>query len=73
LAKVKETSTRYSQLGQTTRDIFEANNTYYNDGTFPPESVVPNTPPVVSEIIKTRNDLIQKEIQSGLFYGMPSP
>jgi hypothetical protein len=75
LAKVKKASPRYSQLDQTTRDIVEANNTYYNDGTFPPESVVPKTPPppVVSEIIKTRNDLIQKEVQSSPFYGMPSP
>jgi Protein of unknown function (DUF3274) len=73
LAKVKKASTRYSQLDETTRDIVEANSTYYNDGTFPPESVVPKAPPppVVSESIKKRNDEIQKEVQSSPFYGTP--
>ena len=48
---------RYSQLDATTRHIVEANCTYYKDGTFPPEDVVPTTPPppIVSENVKAKN------------------
>lgn len=63
---LERTSPRYRRLDRTTRDIVEANANYHRHAKFPPEELVPKTPPpaVVSEFIKTRNDLSVKEIRS---------
>ncbi|MFL9871493.1 T6SS effector phospholipase Tle3 domain-containing protein [Paraburkholderia megapolitana] len=71
LGDIKKTNPRYNQLDKTTVDIVQANYAYYKDGTFPPDAIVPKTPPppVVSEIMKTKNEVIkarQKQIEEQL-------
>lgn len=56
---------RYNQFDRLTREIVEATCVYYDQGTFPPEHLVPRTPPhqVVSEIYKEQEDFKKQEEQ----------
>ncbi|WP_175971642.1 T6SS effector phospholipase Tle3 domain-containing protein [Burkholderia sp. BCC0322] len=56
---------RYAQLDHVTREIVEATCQYYSDGTFPPDRLVPHTPPsqVVSEVYKQQQDFKKQEEQ----------
>lgn len=73
LGDVQTDSQYYKKLDAATREIVEANCLYYDKGEFPTEKIVPKTPPpqVVSEVIKTRNDQIVKEVQSNPFNHIP--
>jgi hypothetical protein len=66
LGKVQKASPWYSKLDATTREIVEANFQYYDKGLFPSEKTVPTTPPppIVSEIMKAKNEQIDKEIRA---------
>ncbi|MFM0643168.1 DUF3274 domain-containing protein [Paraburkholderia bryophila] len=63
---LEKTSPRYGSLDWTMRDVVEANTDYYRYANFPPEKLVPRTPPpaVVSEIIKTLNDSTAQKMRS---------
>ncbi|CAM2166141.1 DUF3274 domain-containing protein [Burkholderia latens] len=65
----------YGQLDAATRELVEANYLYFKDGKFPPESLVPKTPPppVVSEIMKTRNDYVIEKVRSNPLNNIPLP
>ncbi|WP_080416187.1 effector protein Tle3 domain-containing protein [Burkholderia ubonensis] len=77
LMKVKQSAGegRYGQLDSATREIVEANCTYYKDGTFPAEKLVPKTPPtpVVSEILRTRTDHFIQQVRSNPLNNIPLP